>query len=801
MLILPPNITPEERNIIEAIDYPVDPSIMRGFKFEPPDAVLPYLIWEYGLGELLRWLPDPRRAIREGVQWQRIRGTPRSLKIALGWANLHDIFIEEEPPGEHFAEFQVGVGLDVPNDLFVEAVIELAKLSAPIRTRLTRMYNDRYDIRRFILDSSDWGDLLSDYSGRRLTPDGPVLSFGRYNGYQLGTPDWVLRSKHCHESHISAVILDTYRLDQVDLSESDWHVLNHKAGFGRIYSVWNDVGIVLGLPGMKPEPKFAKAQIVLSDSWVLGDINSCFPVNQTEETGQAPTLDESKLSEEFWNLKYVPLNERFKSDYSFDRASYDDELDISDIRHIDHISRYDDNIRWPDLSEGKFAPPSPIPRIDTERFINAAYPFMNDWHDFQHLDRPWLDTANYVAPVLDRLLYSLSDAFTGQIVHKGAGLSEYILSALRESTSSQTDPAIMRDLFETAEYGGGDGWHDFSHLNRPWSDENNVIFNTLERLRAASHEVFTGQFAHEPIGESEFVVLSPDGAEINQRDSTMLRGQFGSSEYHGAETWHDFQHLDKAWTDENSIIAPALNRARAGVSEYFDDIGTSDSLGLTEYMRTVLNGDADVREDPLMLRDRLGESNYRGVDGWHNHKHQQRPWSDSDNIVAPIIDIARGFASAPVSDQEIHRGEGLSEYLLAALRGDSEYQSDPLMERGQIGESRYSGADGWHSFKHLNRAWNEPDAVADRIIDRQMLNQSPPAYSGQLAHNMMNETNYHSSVMSDIDDPNAATGERELLGDQTAYSTLDGWHGYQHLNTSWDATPAHIETVHSQVMQ
>lgn len=800
-MLLPPNITQEERNIVEAIDYPIDPSIMRGFKFEPPDPFLAYLIWEYGLGELLRWLPDPRRAIREGVQWQRIRGTPKSLKIALSWANLHDIFIEEEVPGEHFAEFQVGAGRDVPNDLFIDAVIELAKLSAPIRTRLTRMYNDRYDIRRFILDSSDWGDLLSDYSGRRLTPDGPVLSFGRYNGFYTSAPDWILRNMHDHESHINAIILDTYRLDNAILSESDWHVLNHKVGFGRIYSVWNDMGIVLGLPGMKPEPKFAKAQIVLSDSWVLGDINACFPVNQTEETGQAPTLDDSALSEEYWNLRYVPLNERFKSDYSFDRALYGDELDFNNVRQIDHISRYDENIRWPELSGDRYAALSPIPRIDKEAFAAAAYGFMNDWHDFQHLDRPWTDTSHHVGQSLDRWLFGLSEAFTGQIVHKGAGLSEYILSALRESTSYQNDPILGRDLFNEAEYGRGDGWHDFSHLNRPWSDDGNVIFNTLERLRAASHEVFTGQFAHEPTGLSEISVLSPDGAEINQRDPIILRSQIGSSEYHGADTWHDFRHLDKVWIDEESIIAPVLNRARAATSEYFDDIETSHSTGLSEFMLAALNGDTDVREDPLMLRDRLGESEYRGVDGWHDHKHQDKSWVGSENIISPTLDILRGFASDALDGQEIHKGAGLSEYLLAASRGDSAYQSDPLMERGQIGESQYSGADGWHNYKHLNRAWSDPDSIVDWISDRHMLNNSPPPLGGQSVYDAMNESNRHSSVMSNIADPDTPTGERKLLGNQTAYAFMEGWHGYQHLNTSWDATPAHIETVHSQVMQ
>ena len=91
-------------------------------------------------------------------------------------------------PGEHFAEFQVGAEGNVPNDLFIDVVIELAKLSAPIRTRLTRMYNDRYDVRRFILDQSQWGDLLSDYSGNRLSDDGPVLSFGNFNAAFAAAP-------------------------------------------------------------------------------------------------------------------------------------------------------------------------------------------------------------------------------------------------------------------------------------------------------------------------------------------------------------------------------------------------------------------------------------------------------------------------------------------------------------------------------------------------------------------------------------------------------------------------------------
>ncbi|WP_241516710.1 phage tail protein, partial [Wolbachia sp. wMel_KL] len=134
-MLLPPNSTKEERAIVEAIDYKVDPSRIKGFKFNSKDEILPWIIEEYGLGEILRWVKDKGKAIREGIKFQRLRGTPASLKIALKWANIEDITIIEEPPGKHFFELQVGIR-DVPNDFFVDAVVELAKLSLPARSRL-----------------------------------------------------------------------------------------------------------------------------------------------------------------------------------------------------------------------------------------------------------------------------------------------------------------------------------------------------------------------------------------------------------------------------------------------------------------------------------------------------------------------------------------------------------------------------------------------------------------------------------------------------------------------------------------
>jgi hypothetical protein len=147
-----------------------------GIKYNPPDFMLPWLIWEYGLEQLLPYLSDPRLAIQEGVRWQRIRGTPASLAMALGWLGLADITIEPEVPGEHFYQYQVDTGA-VVLAAQLDNVKAVAGFSAPLRSRLSRLYHG-FDVRRLVLDDSDYGALLSDYSGVRK--DGLVLSFGRY---------------------------------------------------------------------------------------------------------------------------------------------------------------------------------------------------------------------------------------------------------------------------------------------------------------------------------------------------------------------------------------------------------------------------------------------------------------------------------------------------------------------------------------------------------------------------------------------------------------------------------------------
>ena len=65
--LLPPNATALERSLSLSTDLLTrlggETESLKGFKTDPADSLLPWLIWEYGLGELLPYLPDPRRAM------------------------------------------------------------------------------------------------------------------------------------------------------------------------------------------------------------------------------------------------------------------------------------------------------------------------------------------------------------------------------------------------------------------------------------------------------------------------------------------------------------------------------------------------------------------------------------------------------------------------------------------------------------------------------------------------------------------------------------------------------------------
>ncbi len=172
--------------------------------------------------------------------------------------------IIEEPPGKHFFELQIGIK-DVPNDFFVDAVVELAKLSLPARSRLMRIFNNHYNVDRFILDESFFGSLLSDYSGIKIEKDGPVLSFGRVNFFRSSGPVIRIIENYLRDHYERALSNDIYRLDVAILGETEPHTRDYKGIYERNH-LWYNLKALYPLPqSLLPSIKFAKAQIVLSD--------------------------------------------------------------------------------------------------------------------------------------------------------------------------------------------------------------------------------------------------------------------------------------------------------------------------------------------------------------------------------------------------------------------------------------------------------------------------------------------------------------------------------------------------------
>ncbi len=286
--LLPANATPLEQALSLATDalsrlaLPTD--AIRQFKTDPSDPLLPWLIWEYGLGELLPYLPEPRQAIAEGILWQRLRGTPAALSTALAWIGMR-AEVEQEPPGVHFAEFQLDPGEVLDNDQAIANLIAIARLSAPARSRLSRIYHG-YDLRRLVLDESRLGEaLLSDHSGVFWTDGQTKLSFGRIFSSASPRPSQEIDPAREAVRFAVARLMDRTLLDFSSLGDPG-HTPNEEILHSHLFTLGNALGLADPL-GLRPERRFCKAMVVLSDSAPLGDINANLPRFVWREEGQA----------------------------------------------------------------------------------------------------------------------------------------------------------------------------------------------------------------------------------------------------------------------------------------------------------------------------------------------------------------------------------------------------------------------------------------------------------------------------------------------------------------------------------
>ncbi|MDQ0301357.1 phage tail protein [Ancylobacter polymorphus] len=173
-----------ERVLERATDpYPaVDGAIwsLHGLKMlNPPASLLPYLIWEYGLGELQPYVPNLYDLIREGIAWQRVRGTPAAMARGLGWLGYSAKIEEAAVRWRWWNHFQLELDRVRDDEADLPRIDGIAGLSVPLRSDFWRGFAG-YDVRAAEGDYSRWdGSAWEDDSGVRVPGGKAKWSFGR----------------------------------------------------------------------------------------------------------------------------------------------------------------------------------------------------------------------------------------------------------------------------------------------------------------------------------------------------------------------------------------------------------------------------------------------------------------------------------------------------------------------------------------------------------------------------------------------------------------------------------------------
>jgi hypothetical protein len=433
-LLLPSSSTRLERDLSASMNtlerVAAGTELIRTAKRENiPDSVVPFLIYEYGLGELLPYLSDPRTAIATGVLWQRLRGTPQSFRIALGWIG-NDGTIEESEGGTiNWSQFQLGLA-SAPVDLSqTDSVVEIGRLSSPVRSSLFRIYGGWYDGRRFKLDEHMLSGLdpLCDHTGVYLKPEWPQLSFGREFKDEQGdiSGDLAAALGVHRATGISGLYEDRTYLSNSVLGETSWRTLhiedlssvisrlhfsiygpfwNNASDWAAPYS-WGQVFDWVGLSNkIAPALKFARAGMYLSDYAELGDTNACLPVRELTEFGDGaiqlsegnPDTGEGILSEHLSRVEFVEINERFERNTDAEQTHVGSVhlLGVSSASlvptHREHtyFSDYDDTF---ELSRSRLSEFIPIPNIasNTRAHTTAAEQFEAQSDQWQETESTW----------------------------------------------------------------------------------------------------------------------------------------------------------------------------------------------------------------------------------------------------------------------------------------------------------------------------------------------------------------------------------------------------------------------------
>jgi hypothetical protein len=381
MSLLPYNSTNLEKSVEAAIKYAADVSFLFGFKFENTDPQLRLaLAWEYSLAQVN--IDDFAERVLKGLEFHRLRGTPAALRSALSWYGFDNIIIEEERPGEHFAEFQIGIN-EIPNGFVPDPIIGVAAFAAPLRSRLSRMYNELYDERCFVFAESRFDEgMLSDDSGIRLTEDGPKLSFGRVNTRAIEMPSPIVSAAASRNHFVFAKNIDVWRFDFGTLDDLPSDAVNRKAVIEREHSVLN-VDPVGKISNNLWEPRHvSKSSIVLSGDDELDDISMVFSGGY-DEVEEAPfILSFTPFSSGKRIVKRIFIDEYFLREKNFSAINNFEPKVVSGIRERERSVTL----------ECDFVVTSGAER---SHFAAVEYKGADTWRDHRHFNVPWNKCSVY----------------------------------------------------------------------------------------------------------------------------------------------------------------------------------------------------------------------------------------------------------------------------------------------------------------------------------------------------------------------------------------------------------------------
>ncbi|PIT68272.1 phage tail protein [Bartonella tribocorum] len=181
--LLPSHATEFEKCLADACDFHQDVDgavlgISRAKLITRPPRFLPWLIEEYGLGELTPYVPNLYDLIDQGLAWQRLRGSVAAIELGLQWLELSARFTPAWSERAWWNSFQLDFD-QLPEQNSLEAIEAIVGLSKSFRSDFRRSTYG-YDVGATECDMSRLDDSMLDFeSGVRLTARDTLFSFGR----------------------------------------------------------------------------------------------------------------------------------------------------------------------------------------------------------------------------------------------------------------------------------------------------------------------------------------------------------------------------------------------------------------------------------------------------------------------------------------------------------------------------------------------------------------------------------------------------------------------------------------------